>query len=85
MVCFICNKRDTNFRAAGLIHASKTAVDKQHVKETTEKIKAMAIALDNKPILNKLSSGNTVSNELNYITNLVIKTSFAEQQNKIVI
>ena len=38
MVCFICNKPDTNLCAAELMHASKTAVDKQHVKETTEKI-----------------------------------------------
>ena len=41
--CFICNKPDTNLCAAGVMHASKTAVNK-HVKETTEKTKAMAIA-----------------------------------------
>ena len=44
MVCFIWNKPDTNLCAAGVINASKTTVGKQHVKETTEKIKAMAIA-----------------------------------------
>ena len=47
-----------NLCAAGVMHASKTAVDKQHIKETTEKIKTMAIALGNKPILAKLSSGD---------------------------
>ena len=39
-----------------VMHASKTAVNKQHVKETTGKIWTMAIALDNKPILCKLSN-----------------------------
>ena len=58
MVCFICNKPDMNLCAAGVMHASKTAVDKQHIKETTEKIKTMATALGNKPILAKLSSGD---------------------------
>ena len=43
MVCFICNKPDTNICAAGVMNAFKTAVDKQHVKETTEKIKTMAV------------------------------------------
>ena len=66
MVCFICNKPDTKLCAAGVKHASKAAVDKQHVKKTTEKIKTMATDLDNKPILAKLSSGDILSNELNY-------------------
>ena len=48
MVCFIWDKPDANICAAAVMHASRTAVDKQPVKETTEKIKAMAIALDNK-------------------------------------
>ena len=56
------------------MHASKTAVDKQHIKETTEKIKTIAIPLDNKPILAKLSNGDIVSNVVN-VTNLVINTS----------
>ena len=66
MVFFICNKPDTKFCAAGVKHASKAAVDKQHVKKTTEKTKTMATDLDNKPILAKLSSGDILSNELNY-------------------
>ena len=33
MVCFICHKPDTNLCEAGVIHTSKTAVDKQHVKD----------------------------------------------------
>ena len=66
MACFNSNKPDKNLCAAGVMHASKPAVDKQHVKETTEKIKTMAIALDNKSILAKLSSGDIVLNELNY-------------------
>ena len=64
MVCFICNKLDRS--AAGVMHASKTAVDKQHVKETIEKIKTMIIALDNKSSLAKLSSGDIASKKLNY-------------------
>ena len=66
MVCFICNKPATNLCAARVMHASKTAADKQHVKETSEKINTIVIGLDNKPILAKLSSGDIVSNELNY-------------------
>ena len=66
MVCFICNKPDMNLCAARKIHASKTAVDKQGVKETKEKIKTMAIALNNKLILANLSSGDIVLNEMNY-------------------
>ena len=38
MVCFICNKPDTNLCAAVVIHACKTAADKQNVKGTTENI-----------------------------------------------
>ena len=34
--CFICNKPDTNLCAAGVMQASKTAVNK-HVRKTTEK------------------------------------------------
>lgn len=48
------------------MHASRTAVDKRHFKETTEMIKIAAIALDKKHILVKLSSGDIVSDELNY-------------------
>ena len=48
------------------MYASKTDADKQIVKEAKEKIKTMAIAFGNKPILAKLSSGDIVSNELNY-------------------
>ena len=66
MVCFICNKPATNLCAARVMHASKTAADKQHVKETSEKINTTVIGLDNKPILAKLSSGDILSNELNY-------------------
>ena len=66
MVCFICKKPDKNLCAAGVMHGSKTAVDKQHVEDMTEKIKTMAIALDNKTVLAKLFSGDIVSNELNY-------------------
>ena len=66
MVCFICNKPATNLCAARVMHASKTAADKQHVKETSEKINTIVIGLGNKPILAKLSSGDIVSNELNY-------------------
>lgn len=33
MACLICYKEDTSLCAAGVMHASKTAVDKQHVKE----------------------------------------------------
>ena len=50
--------------AVRVMHASKTAVNKQHVKKTTKKIKTMA--MDNKPILAKLSSGDIATNELNY-------------------
>ena len=64
MVCFICNKPDKNLCAAGVMHASKTAVDKQHVEDITEK--TMAIALDNKTVLAKLSSGDIVSNKSCY-------------------
>ena len=66
MVCFICNNPYTNLGAAGVMHVSKTAVGKQHVKETTEKIKTMVTALDNKPIFAKVSSGDTVQSKLNY-------------------
>ena len=48
------------------MHTSKIAVDKQHIKETKGKVKTMAIALGNKPILAKLSRGDIVSNGLNY-------------------
>ena len=47
------------------MNAFKTAVDKKHVKETTEKIKTMAVVQDNKPIHAKLSSGDIASNKLN--------------------
>ena len=47
------------------MNAFKTAVDKQHVKETTEKIKTMTVVQDNKPILAKLSSGDIATNKLN--------------------
>ena len=63
---FICNKPDINYCAARIMHASRTSVDKQHFKETTEMIKTMGIALDKKLILVKLSSGDIVSKELNY-------------------
>ena len=55
IMCFICNKP-----------GSKTAGDKQHVKETTKKIKTMAVALDNKPILAKLSGGDFILKKLSY-------------------
>ena len=77
IVHFICNKSDTSLCIAGVLHASKTAVDKQNVKEKTEKIKTMSIALDSKPILAKLFSGVIVSNELNYH-----KTYFKDFLNK---
>ena len=48
---FIFKKLDTNLCAVQVMHASKTVVDKEHVNETTKKIKTMEIALDNKPIL----------------------------------
>ena len=37
--CFICNKPYTTLCAAGVIHVRKIALEKQHVKETTEKVK----------------------------------------------
>ena len=55
-----------NHCAARVMHASRTAVDKRHFKETTEMIKIAAIALDKKHILVKLFSGDIVSDELNY-------------------
>lgn len=48
------------------MHTSRTAADKRHFKETTKMIKIVAIAFDKKYILVKLSSGDIVSNELNY-------------------
>ena len=62
MACLICYKEDTSLCAAGVMHASKTAVDNRAIVN----IKTMVIALNNKPILTKLSSGDVISNELNY-------------------
>ena len=45
---FIFEKLDTNLCAVRVMHTSKTVVDKEHLKEITEKIKTMEIALDNK-------------------------------------
>ena len=63
---FTTNQKPISNRAAGVMLASKTATDKQYVKETTEKIKTMVFAMDNMSILTKLSSRDIVSNELNY-------------------
>lgn len=63
---FATNQKPIFNRAAGVTYASKTSADKHYVKETTEKIKAMVFAMDNKSILTKLSSRDIVSNKLNY-------------------
>ena len=64
MVSFIYNTPDMSLCAIRVMHASKTAVEEQHVKKTIKKIKTMTI--DNKPILAKLSSGDIATNELIY-------------------
>ena len=47
------------------MHVSKTAAEKQQVKETAEKIKTMTIASGSKPIIAQLFCGEIVLNELN--------------------
>ena len=68
MICYICEKSDKtdNLHAAGVMHATTNTVDKQHVKDSTKKIKEMASYLDLRHAVAKLSSGEIVSNELYY-------------------
>ena len=68
MICYICEKSDKtdNLHAAGVMHATTNTVDKQHIKDSTKKIKEMASYLDLRHAVAKLSSGDIVSNELYY-------------------
>ena len=61
----ICNNPDKNLSGAGVMHVTKTAAEKQQVKETAEKIKTMTIASGSKPIIAQLFCGEIVLNELN--------------------
>ena len=66
LVCFICTEpgNDSNLCAARAWNAKTNKLDKTHVNEFTETIRNMALAIDNKIILAKLSSGDVSSNEL---------------------
>ena len=66
--CIICNKKDdeSNLWAAGMLGATKNAVDTQHNSKLTERWKDMAIKTNNNLLLAKPATGSLVSNELFY-------------------
>ena len=48
------------------MHAKADVLNEQHVKDFTEKVKKMALAVDKMNIYAKVSCGTVRTNELNY-------------------
>ena len=66
--CAICNQTDfpENLHARGSFHVTKRNVNTQQNNNATESWRSMALKIDNKALLNLLSTGDASSDELYY-------------------
>ena len=68
--CIFCNTVESDkpetLCAAGTFHALAQKNNEQHIREFTEKVKNMALFLDELEIFSKLSTGDAASSEVFY-------------------